>query len=113
LHQFRLEEEGLMRREHMGYALLAPSLLVVPACGGPGTGAANDRDQPATERAAGATNVTPAAEPRRPEATGGDQATGTSGSIRRATEADMGVGPDAAVTMKIQAAYTLTVVPPR
>jgi len=42
LQQLRLEEKGLMRRAHMGYALLALSLLVVPACGGPDTGAATD-----------------------------------------------------------------------
>lgn len=96
-----------MKRQDIGYVLLGVSLLVAPACGnstGAGTGAANDRDMPATERATGQTNTTPA-EPRRDAQGGGDRATGTSGSVRRTTEADMGVGPDAAITMKIQAAY--------
>lgn len=96
-----------MRRHGMTYAVLVASLLVLPACGnssGAGTGAANDRDVPATERATGQSNTTPA-EPRRVDPDGGDRATGTTGSVRRSTEADMGVGPDAAITMKVQAAY--------
>ncbi len=97
-----------MRRQDIGYGLLTLSLLVVPACGdagGSGTGASNNRDQLATERAAGQTNSTAAEAPRGSDREGTDHATGTSGSIRQTTEADMGVGPDAAVTMKIQAAY--------
>ncbi len=96
-----------MRRQDIGYALVVASLLVIPACGnstGAGTGAANDRDQPATERATGQTNTTPA-EPRVVDPDRSESATGTSGSTARTSEADMGVGPDAAITMKVQAAY--------
>lgn len=91
-----------MTRQEIGYAVLAASLLLTPACGRGGTQAGNDRDQPATERAAGQTNSTTTETPRQADGTSGDRATGTSG---RTTEADMGVGPDAAITMKIQAAY--------
>ena len=97
-----------MRRQDIHYALLVAALLVAPACGnsnGAGTGMSNDRDQPATERAAGQTNSTATEDPSRPDRAGTERATGTSGSVRRTTEADMGVGPDAAITMKVQAAY--------
>ena len=88
-----------MRRQNIGYALLVASLFVVPACGRGGSQTGNDRDQPATERAAGQTNSTTTETPRQDSER---RATGTSG---RTSEADMGVGPDAAITMKIQAAY--------
>lgn len=91
-----------MRRQDIGYAVLALA-LVVPACGR--SDSRSGGDIPATGRAAGGTNDG--------KATGANQAdrdqdraaatTGTAGSV--STEDEPGAGPDATITMKIQAKY--------
>lgn len=96
-----------MKRQNYGYPLLAALLLIAPACGQSGdpSGAANRRDQTATERAGQQTNETAPATPRADTPSRNDNATGTTGSVTRSTEDSMGLGPDAAITMKIQAKY--------
>jgi hypothetical protein len=97
-----------MRRQDIGYAALALALLAAAACGrnGDPTSAANPRDTAATERANHQTNETaPSPKDTDNGSRPADRATGTSGSATRTTEDAMGVGPDAAITMKIQAKY--------
>lgn len=105
-----------MKRQTCMYALAATVLLMSPACGQTGTpgGAENARDRAATERAGHQTNDTapaapaPAREPSVREDRAGDRdarPTGTSGSALRDSEAEIGLGPDAAITMRVQARY--------
>lgn len=96
-------------------ALAAVVLLMSPACGQSGTpgGAENSRDRAATERAGHQTIGTApdpdaSREPRiRPDGPGerADRPTGTSGTALKPTEEAMGLGPDAAITMRVQAKY--------
>src|SRR4051794_28009136 len=91
-----------MRRD-IGYAVLAVALVVASACGKSDSRSGGDRR--ATGRAAGVTNDG--------KATGTTQAdqdrnrgaatTGTTGSVSSGDEPD--AGPDATITMKIQARY--------
>lgn len=98
------------------YALAAAVLLMSPACGQTGTpgGAENQRDRAATERAGHQTNDSAPTRPEvAPEHTAQPDAsadraelpTGTSGTALRPTEEAMGLGPDAAITMRVQARY--------
>jgi hypothetical protein len=96
-----------MRRQDIGLAVLAAALFLTPACGqtGDNTGAANQRDNAATERATHQTNETAPSTKDTDTGRRPNQSTGTSGSVARSPEEEMGVGPDAAITMKIQAKY--------
>jgi len=96
-----------MRFQDIRYAMLALALLVAPACGrtGDNTSAVNQRDTAATERASHQTN-NGAPDTRDTDASRRDErSTGTAGSVTRSAEETPGVGPDAAITMKIQAKY--------
>jgi hypothetical protein len=96
-----------MRLQDIRYAIVALALLAAPACGrsGDNTSAVNQRDTAATERAGhqandGAPDTRDTDTSRRD-----DRSTGTAGSVAPSHEEAMGVGPDAAITMKIQAKY--------
>ena len=94
-----------MRLKDIRYATLALALLVSPACGRADDTAVNQRDTAATERATHQTNEG-APDARDTDASRRDErSTGTAGSVARSGEEAMGVGPDAAITMKIQAKY--------
>lgn len=94
-----------MRLQDIRYATLALALLVAPACGRADDTTVNQRDTAATERATHQTNEG-APDTRDTEASRSDErSTGTGGSLTRSAEEAMGVGPDAAITMKIQAKY--------
>ena len=96
-----------MRLQDIRYAVVALALLVAPACGrvGDNTSAVNQRDTAATERAGHQANDG-APDTRDTDASRRDErSTGTAGSIARSPEEAMGVGPDGAITMKIQAKY--------
>ena len=92
-----------MRRQDIGYAALALALVVAPACGRSDSRAGGD--MPATGRAAGVTNdgnatgTTQADQDRNR----GAATTGTTGSV--SSDDEPGAGPDATITMKIQAKY--------
>jgi hyperosmotically inducible periplasmic protein len=95
-----------MRLQDIRYAALALALLAAPACGptGDSTSAVNHRDTAATGRATHQANDA-APDTRDTDASRRDGvSTGTAGSLTPAEEA-MGVGPDGAITMKIQAKY--------
>jgi hypothetical protein len=92
-----------MRRQDIGYAVLALALLAAPACGRSETRPGGDI--PATGRASevtneGKANGTPRADQDRAR---GAATTGTTGSV--ASDEEPGAGPDATITMKIQAKY--------
>ena len=96
-----------MRLQDIGYATLALALLVAPACGrtDDNTSGVNQRDTAATERATHQTNDG-APDTRDTDTSRRDErSTGTAGSVARSPEEPLGVGPDAAITMKIQAKY--------
>ncbi|MGE3958846.1 MAG: BON domain-containing protein [Vicinamibacterales bacterium] len=98
-----------MKRQTYAYATLVAALLLAPACGQSGdpSGADNRRDRVATERANEQTNETAPDPTRQPDrsADSRDGTTGTSGAVRRSAEEAMGVGPDATITMRVQAEY--------
>jgi len=89
------------------YGLLALALFAAPACGctGDNTSAVNQRDTAATERANHQTNRTAPDASDTDASRRDDRGTGTAGTVARSPEETMGVGPDAAITMKIQAKY--------
>jgi len=95
-----------MRLQDIRYGLLALALVAAPACGrtGDNTSAVNQRDTVATERANPQTNRG-APDTSDTDASRNDHGTGTTGTVARSPEEAMGVGPDAAITMKIQAKY--------
>jgi osmotically-inducible protein OsmY len=95
-----------MRILKLAPMLLATSLLAVPACSQADRTAGNDKDAAATARANHVTNDTDSPDEKHPAATPNrdQQATGTAGSIARSDEAG-GAGPDAVITMRIQAKY--------
>ena len=104
-----------MKWQTCQYVLAGAVVLMSSACGQTGTpgGAENRRDQAATERAGHQTNETapePPAETRGPEsrpepADRSTRPTGTSGRALRPEEAAIGLGPDAAITLRVQARY--------
>ena len=96
-----------MRFQNIRYALLALALVAAPACGrtGDNTSAVNQRDTPATERANHQTNRAAPDTSDTDSARRDEHGTGTAGTVARTPEEAMGVGPDAAITMKIQAKY--------
>lgn len=95
-----------MRRQDLGYILLAGVLLAAPACGRNDQTGVNRKDATATDRANHVTNDTDSPDARRPTAQDRDQtATGTAGSVTRSADEANGAGPDAVITMKIQAKY--------
>jgi hyperosmotically inducible periplasmic protein len=92
-----------MRRQNIGYAVLAAALLIAPACS-----RSDDNDTAGTDRPSQITNdKEPAEEPRRPTSDERriDGTTGTTGSARQNPDEAGGAGPDAIITMKIQAKY--------
>ncbi|HUR33721.1 MAG TPA: BON domain-containing protein [Vicinamibacterales bacterium] len=103
-----------MRRQHLGYVLLALAMLGTPACSrSDNTTHSSGRDAAPAAQAAGQTSEpepgpgpAPAArpEPRTP-AERPDPVAGTTGMMTRTTADPAEVGPDAAITMKIQAKY--------
>jgi hyperosmotically inducible protein len=94
-----------MSRHNLGLAVLTASLLTTVACGRSDSGAGvNRRDMTATDRATHVTNDTDTADAQRPPASApSDRATGTSGSTPGTVQEE--AGPDATITMKIQAKY--------
>jgi osmotically-inducible protein OsmY len=97
-----------MSKQSLGYALLAATLLAAPACGrNDQDSGVNRQNATATDRASHVTNDTDTADASRPGAVAGreDRATGTAGSVSREAEASTEAGPDAMITMKIQAKY--------
>jgi hyperosmotically inducible protein len=95
-----------MRLQDIRYAILALA-LAAPACGRTGdtTSAVNQRDTAATERATHQTNGGAPDTRDTDTSRRNEGSTGTAGSVARSPEEAMGVGPDAAITMKIQAKY--------
>jgi len=96
-----------MRLQDIRYAFLACALVAAPACGrtGDNTSAVNQRDAAATERAGHQTNHA-APDASDTDASRRDEhGTGTTGTVAGNPEQVPGVGPDAAITMKIQAKY--------
>lgn len=100
-----------MKWQTCNYLVAAAVVLMSSACGQAGApgGAENRRDQAATERAGHQTTETV---PEPPDQTRGPdvedrstQPTGTSGRALRPAEEAMGLGPDAAITMRVQARY--------
>lgn len=84
-----------MSRQHIGYVVLGAAILVSPAC----TNANGDKDRPyVDERSPAGTDGTGMA--ARPGVD--ERATGTAGSV---AQGENGAGPDATITMRIQARY--------
>jgi len=96
-----------MRLQDIRYALLALALVAAPACGrtGDNTSAANPRDAAATERAGHQTNGAAPDASDTDASRRNEHGTGTTGTVAGRPEEVPGVGPDAAITMKIQARY--------
>lgn len=92
-----------MRRQDIGYAVLVLALVAAPACGRSDTRSGGD--MPAAGRApdvasGGSANAASQADQDRDR---GPATTGTAGSAPNDDEP--GAGPDATITMKIQAKY--------
>ena len=96
-----------MRPFNLGYLVLAVSLLALPACGRGDRTGGNNKDVTATDRANHVTNDTDSPDEKHPTAAPEPdrQATGTAGSMTRTADEAGGAGPDAIITMKIQAKY--------
>jgi hyperosmotically inducible protein len=93
-----------MRTIDLGYIVLAASLLALPGCSPADRTAGNDKDAAATARANHVTNDTDSPDEKSPAAAG-EQSTGTAGSVVSPADQANGAGPDAVITMRIQAKY--------
>jgi hypothetical protein len=96
-----------MRSFNLAQLLLAGAVLAIPACSPADRTAGNDKDAAATARANHVTNDTDSPDEKKPAATPNrdQQTTGTAGSVTRSPDEALGAGPDAVITMKIQAKY--------
>jgi osmotically-inducible protein OsmY len=95
-----------MTRQTLGYLMLTALVVAAPACGRSDTSGVNRRDMPATDRASQVTNDADHAQSSQSSAPGRDRnTTGTTGSVAQSAGETEGAGPDATITMKIQAKY--------
>lgn len=94
-----------MKHYNLGCMLLTAAMFAAPACGPNGQGNIDGTGAAATDRANQVTNDTGSPD-ERPAAQDRDrQPAGTTGSIASQPEEANGAGPDAVITMKIQAKY--------